>query len=132
MSNVFRGVEGTVPAELAGLHVDDLTRERDQARSLACEYASRLARVGELLSPEYRGVQDLHERIQAALAVASGAAVEVPLRVLVEWALRGREWKPMPYGYLRDPLDGNGWKVGQAVRRQIAREEAAPAAEAST
>jgi hypothetical protein len=105
--------------------VNDLQRQRDQARGLACEYASRLARITELL----QAIADGHGSVvgsdeaypellrarslaQAALAVASGAAVEVPLRVLVEWALRQQGW--------------------ERKSDEIEREEAAPAAEVST
>jgi hypothetical protein len=147
MSNVFRGVEGTVPAELAALHVDDLARERDQARGLACEYASRLARITELLQaiadgrgsvvgsdeayPELLRARSL---AQAALAVASGAAVEVPLRVLVEWALRGRGWSEKRDFEWSHPerYEGSSMTLDSAVADEIEREEAAPAAEAST
>jgi hypothetical protein len=79
---------------------------------------------------------------QAALAVASGAAVEVPLRVLVEWALRGRGWErslcdsaTCAFCYWYDPDDDSvfgGRPLASAVSVQIEREEAAPAAEATT
>jgi hypothetical protein len=128
-------------AYLAG----ELRRERDQARDLACEYASRLAEIERLLSEHVQRwaiAVNLDERhpMQQALAVASGAAVEVPLRVLVEWTLRGRGWETVHEwrDYWRPPWAPRKnaqtfWQtLDVAVRWQIEREEAAPAAEAST
>jgi hypothetical protein len=112
--------------------VEDLTRERDQARGLACEYASRLARIAELM----REFRPLSQPLRGALDIASGAAVQVPLRVLVEWALRQQGWERKNDELLGDRWyapGGAGWlRFWDAIDYVIEREEAAPAAEAST
>jgi hypothetical protein len=111
--------------------------------------ASRLAETERLLRdlpgmdlPEGNGWSGL-PAVRQALAVASGAAVQVPLRVLVEWALRGRGWErktlhgAREVGVYRHPVahagQANGWRlIHVAVDDEIEREEAAPAAEATT
>jgi hypothetical protein len=141
-------------AMVAADRLDKAERERDQARDLACEYASRLAyveaenrHIAELLGSALGAetvlggadAEDVRTARELALCLAQGAAVEVPLRVLVEWALRGHGWEQefVQLGDMRvllwtrpdDDSVFGGRQLASAVSVQIEREEAAPAAE---
>lgn len=136
---VPRAVAGEIAHDLA---VEELVRQRDQARDVACEYASRLAEIERELSLAREETTHgatgsavyIDLKIARALAVASGAAVQIPLRVLVEWHADCRYVQALTPGWhCVNPETGeeSGGVAGRCLLVTL-REEAAPAAEATT